>query len=86
MRIFTATSMAPLALKMESRPPAMFLMGHEPGFIKLRTDFRHQMKELGRSSCISNPLSVLGREMFLVTFIESSPPLDKNLEKGHACC
>lgn len=31
------------------------------------------------------PFSKDGK-MFSIIFIKSSPPPDKNLEKGHACC
>lgn len=52
-----------------------------------KTDYRDQMKEAEevKTHFKSSPFSRVG-EMFSIIFVESSPPPDKNLEKGHACC
>lgn len=57
-----------------------------------KTDYRGQMKEAEGVRLHSKLPRCCGqggrggRLRLCITFVKSSPPLDKNLEKGHACC
>lgn len=52
-----------------------------------KNDYRAQMKEGEEVKMhFKFPLFFSDGEMFSITFVKSSLPPDKNLEKGHVCC